>query len=88
MGAVKEALALAEAIRPLLAGRAPEVQSAALADLLSIWLAGHVVPGDPDKTAELRAEQLEAHLQLVGDLLPVNFMALIAPKLRRMRGKK
>jgi hypothetical protein len=59
-------------IMPLLAGRAPGVQSAILADLLAIWLAGHQVEGDAEKTRKLRADLLAGHLTLVRQLAPVN----------------
>ena len=36
---------LVQRIRPLLAGRAAQMQGAVLADLLAIWIAGHIVPG-------------------------------------------
>lgn len=52
-------------IRPLLAGRPPPVQGAVLAELLSIWLAGH-------HPAQIREPLLQAHLQTVRSLIPVN----------------
>jgi hypothetical protein len=36
-----EALRLSETIRPMLADVAPEIQGAALADLVSVFIAGH-----------------------------------------------
>lgn len=57
-----EALALANAMRPLLAGRGPEVQGAALADLVSIFFAGH--------HPALREEAIEAWVQCMRDLIP------------------
>lgn len=63
---------LVEAIRPLLAGKAPPVQGAALADLLAVWLAGHMVPGEPAETQLLRDELLDAHISIVRKLIPVN----------------
>lgn len=36
-----EAIELAEAMRPLLAGKPPGVQGGALAELVAIWVAGH-----------------------------------------------
>lgn len=32
---------IVEQVRPLLAGRGPQVQGAVCADLLALWLAGH-----------------------------------------------
>ena len=43
----KKVEALVKAVMPLFRGRSVQLQGAALADLLSIWLAGHVVPGIP-----------------------------------------
>jgi hypothetical protein len=59
-------------IRPLLAGLPPAMQSAILADLLAIWLAGHHVAGDAEATLTLRAHLLAEHCQLVWRLVPVN----------------
>jgi|SRR5262252_2912980 len=42
---VDRVLATAEAIKPLLAGLGPEVQGAILAELVSIWLRGHIEVG-------------------------------------------
>ena len=39
--AAHEALDLSAQIRPMLAGRGPSIQAAALMDLVSLWLAGH-----------------------------------------------
>jgi hypothetical protein len=59
-------------IKSLLAGREPEIQGAVLADCLAIWLAGHIVPGDPAATARLRAEILAMHLDAIPRLIAVN----------------
>jgi hypothetical protein len=56
---------LCERISPLLAGHAPEVQGAVLAELLALFLAGHQGP------AELREEILRMHLDCVRALIPV-----------------
>lgn len=68
----QEAMAIAAAVKPLLAGKPPTVQGAVLAELLSLWLAGHVVPGDPAATAALRADLLARHCRVVRDLVPEN----------------
>lgn len=49
-------------IRPILAGHHPGVQGAALADLLSVWLAGH----HPD----MREEVFRVHMELVREMIP------------------
>lgn len=63
-------------VAPRLAGRPPEVQSAALADLAAGWLAGHVVPGDPAATTRLRAELFDLFVRLVGNLIRPNSMMM------------
>jgi len=55
---------LVEVMRPILAGRSPEVQSAALADLIAYLLAGMPPP--------LRPEMRAMFIQLVDDLIPQN----------------
>jgi hypothetical protein len=63
-------------IRPLLAGKDPMVQSAVLADLLAMWLAGHFVQGDRDETRKLRADLLRMHLETVERLTEINAMQM------------
>jgi hypothetical protein len=55
---------LVDAIKPMLAGLSPAIQSSVLADLLSIWLAG-IRP-------DLREELFQNHIELVRELLPWN----------------
>lgn len=57
--------ALCRVIKPLLAGHHPRVQSAVLADLLAMWLAGHL-------DHAVREEVLAEHIELVRKLVPVN----------------
>jgi hypothetical protein len=61
---------------PLLSGQPPEVQGAALADLLATWLAGHVVEGDAAATSTLREEMLAEHMHIVRQLIPINSRAI------------
>jgi hypothetical protein len=49
-------------IRPLLAGHTPQVQGAVLADLVSVFIAGH--------HPAMREEVLAMHLDLVRKLVP------------------
>ena len=63
---------LIELLKPRLAGHPPELQGAALADLLATWLAGHVIAGDRDTTLHLRAELLANHIAAVTALVPIN----------------
>lgn len=59
---------IVERIRPLLAGHHPAVQSAVVADLLAMWLAGH--------EHDIREALLDSHLGLVRELVPVNVAAM------------
>jgi hypothetical protein len=63
---------LEEHVHPLLAGYPPEMQAAALADLLATWLAGHHVAGDADATRRMRAELLATHCAAVRELTSIN----------------
>jgi hypothetical protein len=67
-----EVLELAAEIKPILAGKDPEVISAVLAELLSLLLAGFVVPGDSEQTISVRSGLLASHCQLVRQLTIVN----------------
>jgi hypothetical protein len=62
---------LVRQIKPLLAGKTPGVQSAVLADLLSMWIAGH-----PDF---VRDEMLTQHVDFVRALVPVNEQIMFGP---------
>lgn len=66
----EEVMVLSEQLRPLLAGKHPAVQSAALADCAATHIAGHWVPGDAAATKQLREEALDMLIQLVRDLVP------------------
>jgi hypothetical protein len=66
---------IVEAIRPLLAGKPPPVQGAALADLLAIWLAGHFADTTGD-TTRLRETLLKEHVKAVRALIPENEKAI------------
>jgi hypothetical protein len=81
----KDVEALLLAVTPLFAGKSPQVQGRALADLLALWLAGHVVRGDPEGTKYVREALLDAHLEKVWRLVPINYRDHIEPKLAQMR---
>lgn len=66
-----EVLRIAERIKPLLAGREPEIQGAVLAELLSLWLAGHYQGGE-----QLIDTLLTHHIDHVRQLIPVNVRML------------
>jgi hypothetical protein len=65
-------IAMANAIASILAGHPAELQGAALADCLAIWLAGHHIPGDEDNTHKMRAKLLAEHCLHVRELVPIN----------------
>ena len=64
LGTAKRSQELVKLIMPILAYEGPDVQSATLADLLAIWVAGHA--------PALREEILAMHIQFVRELIPVN----------------
>lgn len=67
---------IVDQIRPLLAGQPAELVGAVLADLLAIWLAGHIIPDDPAETNALREALLDFHIRLVRRLIPVHAAAI------------
>jgi hypothetical protein len=73
---------LVEFVKPFFEGQGADVQSAALADLLSMWAAGHLFfddDGNLDRaeTDQLRETILTNVLQLARDLLPANEKMLL-----------
>lgn len=64
MTTIDEVLNVVMQIRPLLAGKAPELQGAVIADLLSFFVAGH--------HPSVRDEQLDLIISTVRDLIPIN----------------
>jgi hypothetical protein len=82
----RDALAAYELSRMLakhLTGRSVEVQGAALADLLAIWLAGHVNSDDPDHSDDIREALLEAHINAVRALIQIAYEGKVKPRLPR-----
>lgn len=59
-----EVLALVEQVKPLFAGKSPELQGAAIVELTSLWLAGH--PKD------VREDLLEINNAAIRGLTQVN----------------
>jgi hypothetical protein len=59
-------------IQPLLHGHSPYVQCAVLADLLSMWLAGHWPP-------EAREKLLTDFADLARDLVPISERQIFGP---------
>ena len=71
-----------QAIKPLLAGKDPFVQSAILGDLVAMWLAGVQHTESPDQRHALREELLASMLVYVRQLVPIN-EAIFLDRLRR-----
>jgi hypothetical protein len=65
------ALGLAKSVHHVFAGKPPEIQGAALVDLVATHVAGHVVPGSQKKTGLLRAELLDLFMDAVEQLIPI-----------------
>lgn len=68
----EEVLAIAEKIKPLLAGHRPEMQGAVLAELTSIWLGGHTIKGKRGETFKLRKDVLDMHNRAIWILMQLN----------------
>lgn len=69
---VIEAEGIVERIKPMLAGRSGPVQGAVLADLLSLWIAGH--------HPRLRDEILAEHIATVRRLVPHSEKEIFGPR--------
>jgi hypothetical protein len=52
-------------------GQGDIVQGAVLADMVAVWISGHVVPGSPSDTAELQKGMLELHIATVQQLVQI-----------------
>src|SRR5258705_12584064 len=73
----RRAQELVARIAPILYGQESEVQSAALADLVALWLAGHqVIDGNKFVTGsevdDTRDKMLDEFVERVRSLVPVN----------------
>lgn len=79
----KQAMAIVRAAQPLFEGKPATVQGTALADLLALWLAGHVIPGNPDATKRAREQVLEKHLVTVRALIDINYTRFVEPRVKR-----
>lgn len=66
-----QAQAIANRIKPSLAGLAPAVQGAVLAELLSLWVAGHYVGGQ-----QLMDTVLNMHFEMVRKMVPISVREL------------
>lgn len=59
---INEAELIVRQVKPLLGGRDPGVQGAALVELLAMWIAGH--------PPQVRAAILATHVETVAKLVP------------------
>jgi hypothetical protein len=66
--------------RRVLAGHPAPIQAAVLADLVSIYLAGHMIKDDEAETNALREHLLELHVAYVRELLPINAQVIHGKK--------
>lgn len=80
MSVTQEVEALSGEISPLLHGRAPDIVGAVLADLTAMWLAGHVVQGDPEAAENLREQLLLMHVRTI-ERLTIVYARLIGADL-------
>ena len=67
---------IVDRIRPELAGQAPELVGAVLAELVSLLVAGHIIPGDRGATDRLREELIAGFIRTVRGLVEVNHKIL------------
>jgi hypothetical protein len=83
----EEALRIARACYPILAGEPPLIQGAALGELVARHIAGHVIPNDREQTAKLRDAVLSAFVALVESLIPIEDEGVIQPEIARRAGR-
>ena len=70
-------------IKPILAGHPARVQSSVLAQLLAMWLAGHVaLRQGAAENEKLRDELLRDHIDLVRRLVPFDMQRMGTDKLQ------
>ena len=69
-------LMVSRRIKPLLAGQGGDVQSAVLANLTALWLAGHIGP-TVRATKRVREMLLRDHVKLIRDLIPASESELL-----------
>jgi hypothetical protein len=74
----REVQRLGDQIRPMLGGVDPVIQSAVLAALVSLYLAGHFIGGDPAATEKMREELLGEFVKLVRQLVPISERQILA----------
>lgn len=87
----REVEALVRVVMPLFAGKPLSVQGEALANLLALWLSGHVVADDPKATETMRNVLLNLHVGAVRELTTIFYREHVEPTLeggqRARRGR-
>ena len=74
---------LAKRCYPIFKGQDPDIQGAALVDLVARHLAGHVAVGDEEATAAMRERLLAALIDAVRQLVPIVDAQNIEPEFRK-----
>jgi hypothetical protein len=69
-------------IMAALSGQGAPLQGALLADMVALWLAGHIVPDDGAASATAREMILRDWLDTVWKLVPLAEAEIIKPRLR------
>jgi hypothetical protein len=77
-----DSMKLTQKIREMLQGKPPQMQGAVLADLLAMWIAGHVDINGDEASDRHRELILQIHLEAVRTLIPVNYKLYIEPQLK------
>lgn len=63
---------LSASIKPMFAGLPAPVTGVALADLLAMWVASHIVMDNPNATRKLRDQVIKDHIAAMRPLIKVN----------------
>jgi hypothetical protein len=82
MSGAEDVEAIVEAVKPHFVGQPGDIVGAALADLLSLWLAGHVIPDDLQTSHRHQERLLKLHIKMVRALVPINYWLEIEPRMR------
>jgi len=70
---------IVEFVKSELAGHSPDIQGAALADLLAMWLVGYFNEGDKAATNAMREDLLKMHVKQVRRLVEINHWIMHEP---------
>jgi hypothetical protein len=76
---VNEVQELCDAVYDLFQGHDRVIVGAVLADLLSVWVAGHFVADDKGgETQKFRKQLLQRHMKAVRELVPLSEKQILA----------